>query len=300
MGLASLALVANTRQYVSSKSLQIIGFAACLVLILLVISSLINKKTEYYKKLIFGLTALIVALSTGALATLNLYLYSKSEVKGIVNWQAGIEFWVCDTEIELKTPNKLFDKHIGNSSIYENDDKKIHITGIVQNKSTDATLGAFMRAIGGSISSTALSLPVDSRIIENKNDGDTTDLGGASNVMKYISENTAGNKTINVKNGMACGNNTKSELQVFVYNAGKDLYSQEKLTNPSEHVIKPSKDIPPGECLIVEFGRPKERTDKLCKEYGERDATRCQEFGVAPSKAKDCKLREVQSQGSGL
>ena len=56
--------------------------------------------------------------------------------------------------------------------------------------------------------------------------------------------------------------------QVFVYKTDGSSFSQQKLvSNPQDYVISPYGQVPPGDCIIIEFGPQKEKTDKLCNFY---------------------------------
>jgi hypothetical protein len=93
-----------------------------------------------------------------------------------------------------------------------------------------------------------------------------------------------------------CGNKP-AQVQVFVYSydSKSKTYSQRKLYDPSAYTYAREPNVPAGDCIIVEFDEYKDRTDKLCKQYGVKDAERCDKFGVLPEKkSKICKLREVQ------
>jgi hypothetical protein len=96
-------------------------------------------------------------------------------------------------------------------------------------------------------------------------------------------------------NSQKC-NDSPAELQTFVYkfNTANNTYSQRKLSNPSEYVMSEESSLgPPSDCVIVEFDTPKERTNKLCEQYGVKDADRCREFGVKADKKQICNIREV-------
>ena len=58
-------------------------------------------------------------------------------------------------------------------------------------------------------------------------------------------------------------------MQAFVWRTDEDAgeFYQEKLSEPQEYVISPHGNVPPGDCLIFEFGEEKDRTDKLCSFY---------------------------------
>jgi hypothetical protein len=96
------------------------------------------------------------------------------------------------------------------------------------------------------------------------------------------------------RNGMGCNQDGYAELQTFLirYDKESKTYSQSKLSDPSQYVIRDESTVPPGDCVIVEFDMLKSRTDKLCQQYGIRDETRCVEFGVSSYNPKLCNIRE--------
>lgn len=56
-------------------------------------------------------------------------------------------------------------------------------------------------------------------------------------------------------------------VQVFVYKTKGDTFYQEKIADYANYVLSPYPSIPPGDCIIIEFDKPKTRTDKLCNFY---------------------------------
>lgn len=102
-------------------------------------------------------------------------------------------------------------------------------------------------------------------------------------------------KVASFVNGQSCGDQP-SEVQVFAYklNEKEKTYSQTKLTNPAEYAIAQKSEVPPGDCIIFEFGPASARTDKLCKQYGVRDKAKCERFGVSGNGRKICELTEVR------
>ena len=59
-----------------------------------------------------------------------------------------------------------------------------------------------------------------------------------------------------------------AQMQVFVYQTDSDdYYSQTKIVDPARYIISPYSAVPKGDCVIVEFGPMRDRTDKVCKSY---------------------------------
>ena len=56
-------------------------------------------------------------------------------------------------------------------------------------------------------------------------------------------------------------------LQAFVYQTEGNTFSQQKLEDFTNYVLSNYSKVPPGDCIIIEFGPIKDRTDKLCNFY---------------------------------
>ena len=73
-------------------------------------------------------------------------------------------------------------------------------------------------------------------------------------------------------NGDLC-NGKPGEVQVFLYKVDNPedhdhwTYTQQKLEHFDEYVLSPEEEVPPGDCLIIEFDQPKDHTDKMCNTY---------------------------------
>ena len=90
-----------------------------------------------------------------------------------------------------------------------------------------------------------------------------------------------------------CGDEA-AELQVFRYRTGvNNTYTQSKVSLNENIVMRDESIVPPGDCYIIEFDKPKNYTDKLCKQYGLRDIEKCQEFGVKSDKKEVCDMSDV-------
>ena len=77
---------------------------------------------------------------------------------------------------------------------------------------------------------------------------------------------------LEMRNGESC-NGREGKLQVFLYkvtnpdSSKKWIYRQEKLQDFDEYVLSPYSNVPPGDCIIIEFDSEKESTDKICASY---------------------------------
>lgn len=296
--LNNIASTADLEQQIASLSLRVILASSILLIILIAIASLFaNKKHKYLKKPLFFMIVIIVMIGTGTLFGSTIYLNVKSDSGGPVHWHADIEFWACDVQLELRNPSGFLSNKIGTSTLHEHNDQRIHLEGVVVDDSVDATIGKFMRVIGGGISNNSLSVPLADNVLEDFIDGDAVDLGGVSNIEKYIRTDNLGKKTLDVKDGNSCPSGVSGEVQMFVYQYNKNdkTYTQNKIKNPENYTIRDESIVPPGDCIIVEFGKNKERTDKLCEQYGVRDSKRCTEFGVTEYNPELCNIKEVVS-----
>lgn len=197
---------------------------------------------EYVKTALFGLIVVSVLLITGYLIWSTIAINIKSVTKGPVHYHGDFQIWNCGKLVDLIDP-KGWDNKVGIPLLHEHNDGRIHVEGPVLDYK-DITLGKFVEVVGGQFTNSALVVPVN---------------GG----------------TENLADGMVC-NGEIGNLQVFVYKQslpsddGKTqgkAYHQEKLTNPSAYVLSPSSKVPPGDCIIIELDKPKDKTDKICAFY---------------------------------
>ncbi len=289
---------------IKSLSIRTVLLATLILVVLLLVSSKIVKNNKYkkLKKPLFILISATVIIPTLLMSGSTVYLNTISDSKGPVHWHADVEFWVCGQEIELRDPFEFLSNKIGSSTYHEHNDKRIHLEGVVIDAAYDSSLEKFLDVTGGKITDSKLVIPTTETIFENDFDGDknTGDLEHIRSLMSRDSEQRA---TIAVQNGISgCGGAGYAEVQAFVYtyNKDNDTYSQRKLDSPKSYVMRDEPIVPPGDCLIVEYGTVKDKTDKLCQQYGVQDVERCTEFGVENFSPKLCKIREVNQTGSPL
>ncbi len=225
----------NLEQVLNTYSLYLLLFGSIFLIVLALVALKAKKLSPDNKKILF-LSILVSALiPTIVMSASTVYLNVVSSSGGPVHWHADFEVWACGKEVDLKDPKGLSNK-IGTPTLHEHNDKRIHLEGVVF-APTDASVGKFFQVVGGQLSSGSFSLPTN-------------------------------NSNLSVKNGTNCPGQTMSEVQMFVYKTDKDNhYSQQKIADPANYVISPFSVVPQGDCIIVEFDSPKDKTDKLCRSY---------------------------------
>jgi len=303
-----LSLLAHTvendiENSINSLNISTVLVASLVLGVLLLISAKLvkNKKYKKLKKPLFIMIAATVLFPTILMSGSTIYLNTVSDSGGPVHWHTDIEFWVCGQEIELRDPSGILSNKIGTSTYHEHNDKRIHLEGVVVDTDYDASLEKFLAVTGGEITSDKLVIPTEDRIFEDDVDGDQN-TGNKDLVRSFLTRDADQRATLTVKNGDSCSNNGYAEVQAFLYTFNKDgdTYSQKKLDSPKSYVMRDESVVPPGDCLIVEYGVVKDRTDKLCQQYGVEDVDRCTEFGVENFSSKICKIREVNQEGNPI
>lgn len=226
--------MSNLDEVISNYSYSAVLISSIFLFILTAVSLVIKKPSPDLKKILFGSIATITIVCTLFLAGSTLYLNSVSSSKGPVHWHADLEIWDCGQELDLKDP-KGFSNKVGTSTVHEHNDKRIHIEGVLVQEQ-DASLGRYFSAIGGQLHKDHLALPTHEGMIE-------------------------------LTNGDLCPNGNPAFVQVFVYRVVTNQFIQSKVADTENYLISPQTNVPPGDCIIVEFDQAKDKTDKLCKSY---------------------------------
>ena len=69
-----------------------------------------------------------------------------------------------------------------------------------------------------------------------------------------------------LESGIEC-NSYPGVVQVFVYKTEGNTFYQEKITDYANYVLSPYSSIPPGDCIIIELDREKDKTEHICNFY---------------------------------
>ncbi len=282
---------------ITEIALRTVLIAASSMFVLTILAMLFSNKHEKLKMPLFVLMVIAMAGSTITLVGSTIYLNTNSDSGGPVHWHADFEFWACGNELEVRDPLGFSNK-IGTWTLHEHDDHRIHLEGVVVDGEVDASLGKFMHVTGGAITESHLVLPLneteDGPLFEDEEDGDGPSSTNPDLLASYIRDDAELGKVAVFKDGDTCGSEV-ADVQVFLYeyNEEDDTYSQRKLDNPRDYVITDDPNVPPGDCVIFEFGPEREKTDKLCEQYGIRDMDRCEEFGVSADQRAICHIKQV-------
>jgi hypothetical protein len=223
----------NFEELVHSYSLELLFISIVIITALTGVALRIKRPSKSTKKILFtGITASVL-IPTIFLIVSTVYLNVISSSQGPVHWHADFEIWSCGRRLDLRDPVGLSNK-IGTSTLHEHNDNRVHVEGVVINPH-DVNLGRFFQVIGGELTPTSLRFPT---------------VNGLASLDK----------------SRRCARG--SRLQVFVYKTNEDqYYYQQKLSDPQNYILSPSSNVPPGDCIIIEYDRQKSRTGKLCQSY---------------------------------
>lgn len=226
---------------VFDDSFRYVIIASSIVAVMLAASILIKEKTEALKVILFVGISVPVILVTAYMTASTVYLNLKSETKGPVHWHADFEVWNCGEKIDLVDPSNLVNR-VGTADFHDHDDDRVHVEGTIYSRES-IDLHSFFEAVGGELESTHSIIPTDSGPLE-------------------------------IYDGQLC-NGMEGKLQVFLYRITNPnayaksgfFYEQEKLDDFEDYVLSPYFNVPPGDCIIIEFGEEKPFTDKVCESY---------------------------------
>ena len=222
-----------------TQAMSIVMITSILVTALVILAIISKQKLRNHKRALFLLIIIPIIAATLYMVGITVYLNSNSLTKGPVHWHADFEIWNCGEKIDLHNPQGLSNR-VGTPVFHEHNDFRIHVEGVVVDQE-DITLGNFFRVIGGVLTAQSMNIPTNAR-------------------------------TVTVHNGEAC-QGKPGKIQAFVYKIinpeeqGNWIYQQEKIENYPGYVLSPYSDVPPGDCIIIEFGPEKEKTDKICSSY---------------------------------
>jgi hypothetical protein len=230
-----------TEENVRTSSVKVVIGASILVAILTVISLLNKDMSSRTKAFLFWSLAVVITLSTVYVAGSTIYLNMVSVTKGPVHWHSDFEMWKCGEKLDLANPAGLSNR-IGTPVFHEHGDNRVHVEGVVV-RHNDVDFHTFFDAIGGSLENNRIVFPVHEGMVS-------------------------------VENGDLCSGEPGT-LQAFLYRVQNPdptvntgfVYTQEKIENFEDYVLAPYINVPPGDCIILEFDVEKERTDRICESY---------------------------------
>lgn len=217
-------------------TIQVAVIAVMMLLALVVIAILYGETArDKIKKSIFVSMVLVIVLPTIFFVNATVYINLSSVTKGPVHWHADFKIIACGQEMKRPRPKGILSNKTGTNVLHEHEDRRIHIEGVVV-KESDVSLEKFFAAQGGELTATRFAIPTDEGIIRYNNGDHCKDTGPGS-------------------------------WQVFLYTTDNGLARQQKLDDFVHYVPSHFTNVPPGDCIIFEFGPEKERTDAICDFY---------------------------------
>lgn len=217
-----------------TEAIKLAVFSGLAIGVLIAVSMLKKEHREGEKLALFWSIAAIAIFTTFYLVGGTIAKNRISLTGGPVHWHADFEIYACGEKVELKSPEGLSNR-IGSSDFHEHGDNRIHVEGVVKSYA-DVTLQKFFETVGGRMEKNYLKIP--------------TDRG-----------------EIIFQDGMACASGETGIWQTFVYRTKNQTAWQEKLSDPQNYVLSPESQVPPGDCIVMEFGAPKDKIDRLCEFY---------------------------------
>ncbi|MEX0617172.1 MAG: hypothetical protein WD231_05225 [Candidatus Woykebacteria bacterium] len=234
-GLTSADASSTLEDATRANSIKVVLVASALITIFVVLTFLFKNASGLLKKILFVGIVVPTLLASVFLAGSTVRLNLASSSGGPVHWHAQFEIWDCGKKLDIIDP-KGFSNKVGTAALHEHNDGWIHLEGVIIDQK-DASLGKFFQVVGGQLTSTSLEVPTNSGVVSRQN-------------------------------GDLCPDGIPGSLQVFVDQTEGKIFTQKKLDDPGSYVLSPHGRIPPGDCIIVEFGsEDKEKTEKLCEQY---------------------------------
>lgn len=257
----SLFIVAQTlSDDLSQYSVRVLLGGIVAVLIVLVFASGIHHRYHFTKKAFYTLLSCIILATTTALLVINLKLITSSEDGAISRLDGKMSIFACGQEISVIPNSTLFSQSSGDSRhrVFPNGD--IEFMGYRTAYETDGSLGAFFRAIGGSISANVVALPY--------NDATEQNIANNSALSKFVKTNPMGEKYLELRSGESCGE-TPSMTNVFIYEHNSTLhdFTQRRIVQTPEQYTLSNKPFSEPDCIVVIFGKPVDKTDLTCRGY---------------------------------
>lgn len=230
-----------TEDVIRETSVDIITGAIVLLAVLVFLSIFFSQKSEKLKTILFVLIVLAVILPTAYFAITTVMLNVTSETGGPVHWHADFKIFVCGKEMPPPIPKGLSNK-VGSTVLHEHEDRRIHVEGVLT-RIQDASLRNFFRVQGGELSNSHFTIPTG----EDKG-------------------------TVTFTNGDRCDGGEQGTWQAYVYKVvgregEKHVVEQSKLMPFADYVLSPHAAVPPGDCIILEFGPEKDSTGAICDFY---------------------------------
>lgn len=220
---------------IRESSIQIAKVSGGTLIALVFIAFLIKNRGEYTKKVVFTLIVITIVVPTIYFISSTVYINLISESGGPVHWHADYQIFVCGEELHTASPEGRLSNKTGTTVLHEHNDNRIHVEGVILS-SKEASLSNFFAVQGGELTQNSFTIPTE------------------EGMKQFV-------------NGDSCSDGSIGVWQTFLYKTDGNFVEQTKLENYTDYILTPAIDVPPGDCIILEFGPEKEKTENICDFY---------------------------------
>lgn len=221
-----------------SRAMSVIIISSILVTALVILAIISKQKLRNHKKMLFSLMLIPIIVATIYTAGTTIYLNHISVTSGPVHWHADFEIWNCGEKLDVLDPHGLSNR-IGTPVFHHHNDLRMHVEGVVLDLA-DVTLKHFFEVLRGNLDEISLTVLTDKGLVRMQ-EGDLCH-GSAGKVQIFVYETT---------------NPEEQENWIYAQRKIDDIF----------YVLSPYSQVPPGDCIIIEFDQEKEKTDKICTTY---------------------------------
>lgn len=229
---------ADLEATIMTLSIKVAITAAIIIALITIFSLIIVEPSASLKRVLFWIMILATVLPTIFFAGSTVYLNVISETGGPVHWHLDYRIFVCGEEVQLAGPVGLLSNKVGTPSFHHHDDNRIHVEGTVVDM-THIELEDFFETIGGELTDTSFTLPLDE-----------------------------GSRT--VTNGEQCADGTIGTWNAYLIempDPDGTIAQVGPLHDFPHYLMKPEAYVPPGDCVIFEFGKPADAPAEACTFY---------------------------------
>lgn len=237
--LTNISRDAATAIMLRDNTYNVVIVATILLALLVGYAVFAKPRKDRVKKTIFVSIIIVTVLSTFYLAGTTIYINTISPTGGPVHWHTDYEIWHCGNKLDLIDPTGI-DNRVGTWEVHEHNDDRMHVEGTVLDLE-QGSFRHFFEIIGATFSDTGFTYP-----------------------------SVNGNVTLPYSG--TC-NGKQAELQAFLLrvtnpqDAKQWVYSQQKIPISLDTRMQPYSNVPPGDCLIIEYDVAKETTQHSCASY---------------------------------
>ncbi|MBM3282443.1 MAG: hypothetical protein FJY86_03850 [Candidatus Diapherotrites archaeon] len=228
-------------QTLRENAYNVVGITAAGLILLVAYSIKTKPRKEKIKKILFWSIAILAVGSNLYLATVTVYTNMVSPTQGPVHWHTDYEVWNCGTQLDLIDPTGI-DNRVGTWEVHEHNDQRMHIEGTILYME-QASFHHFFEIVGGHVERNGITFPSVNGEVFLPTQGSCNGQPATLQVFKVYVTNPA--------------------------DAKKWEYTQEKLPYPEglDTIMAPYANVPPGDCLIIEYGPIHEKTERTCASY---------------------------------